>query len=357
MKKLAVILRWVFGVAIIVLGILVLFANAILTGTLWIVCGLLMLPPITQRIPPFPRRKAILSIGCIVLFFGATLVVGDQNLSVPSQNEGVVEEKLSQESIQPTSSMDAATLPQESVQPVPSIDAATLSTRMQEALSNRETTPDSVKEWRASVPEDEFFTAWKKGVAEGLSEQDLSQLSDVASYLDHAKDVYGYAYQEITSSQMKDIVGLMDELCGDVEEMEILQSQTSADLQKAAVSYGVQEMYIVQRLNSTTSSEVLDALKDIWDAVATEEEDSSEWVAYNVEYFYGNALPGDQVKIVHANSLNPFSQQRAWTISCYDTGETREIQNANGFTQTVPVYQMIENAAEFEEILYAYRSI
>lgn len=41
--------------------------------------------------------------------------------------------------------------------------------------------------------------------------------------------------------------------------------------------------------------------------------------------------------------------QGAWTIFCHDTdtGETREIQNANGFTQTVPVYQMIENTAMF----------
>ncbi len=339
MKQFITILRWILGIAIILFGLFALMVAEFLIGAVWVLCGLVILPPITQRVPPFKGRKVILPVSCVVLLLGVFLVTGEQDSAAPSQSGAVAE----------------TTPQQEVVQPEP-IDAETLSTRMQEALNNRDITSDSVTGWSASVGEDTFFTVWKKCVAEGLNQQDLSQLPTVASYLRHAKDVYSYAYPEMTSSEMKTISEWTDALCSDVEEMENLQDQTSADLEQAAVSYGTQELYIAQRLDTTTSSEVLDALKDIWDAVAAPE-DSSDWVAYNVEYIFGTAFPGNQIKIIHADSLNPFSEQGAWTISCYDTGETADVQNANGFTQTVPIYQLVENTGEFEKIIYDYRTL
>ena len=63
MKK---IIRWFFGV-LLLFGALASFALSFPAGICLFAAGLILLPPVSRRIPQFKGRKLVLSVGCVVL--------------------------------------------------------------------------------------------------------------------------------------------------------------------------------------------------------------------------------------------------------------------------------------------------
>ena len=109
MKQFITILRWILGIAIILFGLFALMVAEFLIGAVWVLCGLVILPPITQRVPPFKGRKVILPVSCVVLLLGVFLVTGEQDSAAPSQSGVVAETTPQQEVVQPEP-IDAETL-------------------------------------------------------------------------------------------------------------------------------------------------------------------------------------------------------------------------------------------------------
>ena len=76
MKTIGKIIRWILGAMFCLAG-LIMVSEAVLTGILWILAGLSLLPPITERIALFGQHKAISVICCVCLLFAGIMALPD----------------------------------------------------------------------------------------------------------------------------------------------------------------------------------------------------------------------------------------------------------------------------------------
>lgn len=81
----------------------------------------------------------------------------------------------------------------------------------------------------------------------------------------------------------------------------------------------------------------------------------SDWAAYNIDYAFGTAMPGNICSVIRLNNMNPFPTSGVYDIAYIDTGTTMDLTNTKGFTQTAPVYQMIDDLAAFKADKTAYQ--
>ncbi len=77
MRTIGKILRWFIGIIVILMGWASTETDKI-TGILWILTGLLILPAVSKRIPQFKNRKAVLLVVCICLFVAGGMASSGQ---------------------------------------------------------------------------------------------------------------------------------------------------------------------------------------------------------------------------------------------------------------------------------------
>lgn len=67
-NKIGKVLKWILGIGIILWGLAVVFLSVI-GGVLIVISGLLLLPPVKDKIPDFKFKKGIIALASILLFF------------------------------------------------------------------------------------------------------------------------------------------------------------------------------------------------------------------------------------------------------------------------------------------------
>lgn len=386
MKILGKIVRWIFGVLWILCGLSLMGIDWILTGILVAVSGVLMLPPIINKIPEFQHKKGILTAVSIAVLYIAFVFAPPSDPSEAVLAEDTAQAKADAKP-EPASEMkkeitsepeksEPAAKKQEETKPEPAksepsakkskengkeakpaaksekkdeasekFDKKELKEWLEEKLVQNESVTDKERKKWKKVKEEEFLPIWKEIVLEDI-ESLGNDYDRIVYHMSQAQEVYGALYG-LEGNQISSIKQIVDDLSALLDENKRLRSKYSADLEKMNANYQVASFYITQRLEQSYSDNILGRLQKEVDSY--QPQNASDWVAYDVEYIWEDTpTAGDTFRIIHADSLNPFPQQGAYEIAYYDTGSTTQISNSRGFVQEVPVYQMIENTTEFE---------
>jgi chemotaxis protein histidine kinase CheA len=109
------------------------------------------------------------------------------------------------------------------------------------------------------------------------------------------------------------------------------------------------EVYITQRLEKGYSDNIVGKIQNEFDSYSAK--NTSDWVAYNVEWSEWGNRPGDTVYVIHSSTLNPFSQQGVYSILYCESSSTTSLKDSNGFVQEVPILYMVSNENEFYDDL------
>lgn len=390
MKKIINIVRWIIGIFIILTGLL-LTTDSAAAGILLSLSGIIVLPQISKLVPAFKGRKPAFILTWVVLFCAAVVLtptttvpqrpspdnatsaertanasseptkeeapgeekVSKEENSEPTKEETPEEEKVSKEETEPKGTTKPAETPKtiEASESAPAgLDAETkaeLRTWIDESLDSEKMGFWATRKW-SKILEDEFLAVWKDAAAAHIESaeakvgvsgatEDMKQFKVISFRLEDAIDVYQEIYED--SSAIKELQNYKNQLDQKVSENEKLQEQYAFDMMASAPFSSM--FYVTQRLDKAYSDNILGSIQKEIDSYRTQS--TSDWVVYNVEYALGTTYPGDSCYVIHADSLNPFSQTGAYEISCVDTGETTDLIDEKGFTSTVPVYQMVES--------------
>ena len=339
MKKIGNIVRWIIGILIIVIG-LALSTESAIAGILWALVGLINLPPITKKIPQFKGRTPVLVVGCIVLIF-----VGIASFGTTEQSSQLSQ---GQQNISDTPSTPSPVTTESD-----SLDTETAG-ELRQWINNSISTVNghisasnsAIKKW-SKIPEQDFLPIWESVVLDHL--RSTEQFSSMVTYLKSAASLYTSLYND--NAKIAWIKQLTNDLSeSDTANKELLKKYPF-DLLTESPVHGT--FYITQRLETSYSDNILGALQKEFDSYQAKS--TSDWVAYDVEYSFGTASRGDTFRIIHADSLNPFTQSGAYEVYYVDTGTTTETVDMQGFRNTVPVYQLIENLDEAHYDLEEYQ--
>ncbi len=358
MKKISIIIRWILGIFIVLLGVASFF-DSILGSALWTLSGILVIPSVSEKISFFKDRKMPLVVCCLGLIFIGSFFMpetgtdsGDSTVNAQEDAENAVEN--TETNVQDTVPEVKPEEPKESDTSGDNPDTQSTAFETDKLAAwikeKIEGTDPSIsrkerKEWK-DIAEADFTPVWKSVLASAIddccsiwvnlegAEKILS--NSIALYV----DMYG------NDANVSDISNLSNELNSYLESNKNLNEKYSFDLGSSYSSYTQDEFYITQRLEKGYSDNILGILQK--EADSYKPETASDWVAYNVDYVLGTATPGDTCSVVHSDNLNPFPESGAYNITYVDTGTTMDLTNTKGFTQTVPVYQMIEDVATLE---------
>lgn len=166
----------------------------------------------------------------------------------------------------------------------------------------------------------------------------------------------GYDWNDSVSGKMTNLCNLYKEVCGNTDDIDsLISKQQELDTYEQQIDevnqnysfdiHGVEmqsnSFYVTQRLEQGYEDNILGMIQKEIDSYI--EEDSSNWVAYNVGEFN---LPGDERYIIHSDELDPFSEAGVYDITYIDLGETLSVTDVNGFTAEEPVFLMLSNPVD-----------
>jgi len=232
--------------------------------------------------------------------------------------------------------------------PQASIDTEKLANWLNEKLQAKtvEISEDEKAECK-SIGEDQFYSVWQNVVLEQFCAYDNNEMDSASQYMNRAKVLYEEIFG--TQGNVASLGDKIDSFGRHVETLSELGDKYDFDLNKASSNYTQGSFYVYQRMKYTNSDGLLGELINSLGAIGAE-----EWIAYNVEYSYGDSYPGDRCYVLRSESDNTFSEMGVYEISYFNTGETTELTDGQGFTKTVPVYQIVEDPYTFENDIRKY---
>ncbi len=372
------VIRWILGIFLCLLG-LITISESVLTGILSILAGLSLIPPVVQRIPLFRERKALSVICCVCLLFAGiiaspdTMGTGtDSGATATSANSGTGEadgsksakqkesgkEKEKQEApVEAASEMseDNQAESDGSKQEKPVISKKEIKKWLSEKLSqdNPSVSQKEIEKW-AQAGEKKFCPVWKKVVLKQI--QGLDEDGDFDKIPDKLQKA-GQIYKKVCGSgkAIKGILQNAEEFSNILSANQAMEERLDFNIRSNYDSCIIDTYYITQKLEIEYPDNLWGKL--IKEAESYTAEDSSDWVAYNVEYVVGEPMCGDEREmVVHADYRNPFPNEGAYYIACYDTGETIELTNDRGFSEEVPVCHLVGNGDDVEGDIEAYKN-
>lgn len=350
MKKLGYIIRWIIGCGIILIGLAVV-GESVMTTVLWAAAGIVSLPPVSGKIPMFKGRKPVLIVGCVALLFAGVMAFPTTESTTPQpQPTQTASEEASQadepssevEQIKPASlDADAADELRRWIGQSVSATTGTVSAEKADILKwSAFSEQEVLSVWQSVVLEQVHLTEETISYADGGQEETAYQ--DLTSYIRGAVELYGRLYSD--SAEAEEVGKLAEELSKGVTANKELQKRYPFDLPTDYPSYST--FYITQRLENSYTDNILGMLQKEYDSYQAES--TSNWVAYDVKYVFNTPLPGDTFRVIHADTLNPFTQTGVYDICYVDTGTTTETVDQKGFRKTVPVYQLVADLDEID---------
>lgn len=222
---------------------------------------------------------------------------------------------------------------------------------------------EQINKWK-KYPQDNFLPVWKGLVVNrlvqiehdgqretGWQEYDweVKDWEQASNYLNRSVNLYKHVYGKEVNDTFAAFDIAVQNLSDCVAQMSTISKKYTPEIFSSYFtlsgycSYESDAFYITQRLEDDS---ILAALEK--SLFGTSSSQSSDWVAYNVEYIFDSAFPGDTCYVIHADTPNPFDTSGEWWLDYFDTGETAQLSNGNGFTKTVPIYQMITNTEQIE---------
>lgn len=178
--------------------------------------------------------------------------------------------------------------------------------------------------------------------------------SDITTYC----EMYQKAFPE-SNHEVDDIAKNIQNINDLETKVRNIKGKYKYDLQTGIESIRTYEWYVQNRLETQYEDTVSGAIMKEIDSY--QKGNDSEWVAYNVEYVWGTAIPGDNAVVLHSDELNPFSQSGAYTLDCILSSEKRTLVNSSGFQWEAEVYEIISEPAaltrDYNQILESENQI
>ena len=115
------------------------------------------------------------------------------------------------------------------------------------------------------------------------------------------------------------------------------------------------EWYVTQRLETHYEDSLTGSIKKGLDSM--NRSSGSSWVAYDVEYRYGEAYPGDMEIVLFSEEDSPFPQRGAYSVNYLVSSKQKSLIDGKGFTRKVPVYYLIGDSNAVYEAYYELQEI
>lgn len=212
------------------------------------------------------------------------------------------------------------------------IDAIALMTEMAQSGEFDETSIEQLKQ----LKEKKFRNEWEKVLYTEVFE--------------------GYEWNASVSGKMTNLCNLYKEVQGNTDDIDsLISEQQELDNYEQQIDevnqkysfdiHGIEmqssSFYVTQRLEKGYEDNIAGMIEKEIDSYT--EEDSSDWVAYDVDEF---GWPGDERYIIHSDELNPFPEAGVYDVTYVDLGETLSVTDSKGFTAEEPVFLMLADAAD-----------
>lgn len=330
LNKVKRILQWFIGGCYILSGLAYIGEYTMPAIILIILGGVIILPPITKRIPAFKFKKiALILLSSIVMIAGIQL--GETNLSPEVLAKRKAESEAAVATENEIASMKAMILKDCNLSDIPRDD----------------------KNQMANADEKNFYAAWKEAAAEKIAEKNQGNNAEdlVRITFEQMVDFYKKIYPDSTLiNTEKGILESIDSASSEMEEAKT--SDLGYSVEDAELYEG--KFYIYKRMETHYDDTLLGSLQKELDSFNTSK--AIEWLAYDVDYLMGEAYPGETAYVLITEDEYTFSKQGAYKLTYVDTGKTTELVDDQGFRWEASVYFVVDEDTYNENLQKMFRA-
>ena len=368
LNKVKRILQWFIGGCYILSGLAYIGEYTMPAIILIILGGVIILPPITKRIPAFKFKKiALILLSSIVMIAGIQL--GETNLSpevlakrkaeseAAAASQAALEAQEAAESASRAAEEEAASkAAQEKAESEAAVATENEIASMKAMIlkdCNLSDIPRDDKNQMANADEKNFYAAWKEAAAEKIAEKNQGNNAEdlVRITFEQMVDFYKKIYPDSTLiNTEKGILESIDSASSEMEEAKT--SDLGYSVEDAELYEG--KFYIYKRMETHYDDTLLGSLQKELDSFNTSK--AIEWLAYDVDYLMGEAYPGETAYVLITEDEYTFSKQGAYKLTYVDTGKTTELVDDQGFRWEASVYFVVDEDTYNENLQKMFRA-
>lgn len=368
LNKVKRILQWFIGGCYILSGLAYIGEYTMPAIILIILGGVIILPPITKRIPAFKFKKiALILLSSIVMIAGIQL--GETNLSpevlakrkaeseAAAASQAALEAQEAAESASRAAEEEAAS---KAAQEKAESEAAVATEKEIASMKamilkdcNLSDIPRDDKNQMANADEKNFYAAWKEAATEKIAEKNQGNNAEdlVRITFEQMVDFYKKIYPDSTLiNTEKEILESIDSASSEMEEAKT--SDLGYSVEDAELYEG--KFYIYKRMETHYDDTLLGSLQKELDSFNTSK--AIEWLAYDVDYLMGEAYPGETAYVLITEDEYTFSKQGAYKLTYVDTGKTTELVDDQGFRWEASVYFVVDEDTYNENLQKMFRA-
>ena len=351
LNKVKRILQWFIGGCYILSGLVYIGEYTMPAIILIILGGVIILPPITKRIPAFKFKKiALILLSSIVMIAGIQL--GETNLSPEVLAKRKAESEAAAASQAALEAQEAA----ESASRAAEEEAASKAAQEKAESEAAVATENEIASMKAMILKDcnlSDIPRDDKNQAEKIAEKNQGNNAEdlVRITFEQMVDFYKKIYPDSTLiNTEKGILESIDSASSEMEEAKT--SDLGYSVEDAELYEG--KFYIYKRMETHYDDTLLGSLQKELDSFNTSK--AIEWLAYDVDYLMGEAYPGETAYVLITEDEYTFSKQGAYKLTYVDTGKTTELVDDQGFRWEASVYFVVDEDTYNENLQKMFRA-
>lgn len=371
MKKLKTALQYFVGGVMILLALSLAMIHAgIFSVLIMILAGVILLPPVTRRIPQFRFRKAALIFLSLFLWVFAVTIA---DIPEVEHTETAASSTVTSENDAAQKAEEAASKAAEEAAKKAAEEAAASEKAAKKAAEAAAASAKVEQEAKAASEKEAAETAAKIEELKTLIEADYKQndipRKDKKAMKKPEEELLYQAWRSVAMDKIRDLddqdavfreyknlVSFYKKIYPDsalihvqssyVESIDAAESR----LKKAKISrYGCsledsvvchETLYVYKQLETYYDDNILGNLRKQLDSLDTSK--VTEWLCYDVDYILGDAYPGDNPYVLVSQNQDTFSRRGAYNMSYVDSGTTTKLVDSNGFRMDAPVYYLVD---------------
>lgn len=377
MKLLLKIARWLLGSFLFLLG-LVFLSEKLSSAMMFLISGTLIVPVFSHKIKLFQKRKFLIPVVAVMLFFIGVYGLGMSEES-KTASTNVAEQPKAEETMdytQGTSKTEENSTTEEKnkiekndkVTKQQNEDPSPKKKSDSEAKKENMLSEDEIKKWISKnvgyevskkkkekfltrVDEPTFFTVWRRDLYSKISSEEMtfsSLRSETKEYLELYTQLFGSNSESVR--KISKYIDKLDKL--DQEKYDIGKNYDF--YLKDSVVFS-DNFYILNRLETRYQDNISGRLQKEIDSY--NQKPHTEWLARNVEYnsIFGST-PGDEKFVIRTSGSGTFSKQGSYWLSYVSTNKTLDLIDQNGFESKAPILYLVEHPEQAQQDILSWNS-
>lgn len=353
MKVIKKFLQWAAAIFFMLIGAL-LFTDCAISGILFLAGGIIMIPKVYGKIPEFPKKNAVMAgvvAVCVIVGIGVFPTSEEDEGSVSGLAAADTEKKKIEQDAEQTAGQvkreekdsvkdepeSEKEMAKQEPEPAKGMEKEELKQWVLENIE-KDISDSKIEKLKEDTNEADFFGVWKECLNDDVKEiktVNEYQISVISEYCDFYCEIWG------NSDEIKTITSKYSQIKSDISGKAKLQARYGIDLEAGKQVY-TNAFYVAQRLESSYEDNLLGKLQKTIDTYSSD--NTSDWVSYNVEYYFDTPSAGDDCYILHSDIPNPFSSSGAYNITYVEMDETVDLVDSRGFQMTVPVFYIVDGS-------------